>query len=233
MRTSISVEEIGCYVRNQLNHFFPDKTTISLTGLQKSVSNALERLDFCFKHSALNSHFSGGESNFNHLYSDHYVMFLWFLSRAAWLMDENNLLCDKLFCLNKALNGFQASYTTKLPDVFFVFHGVATVLGKADYSEYLVVLHGCTIGTHGGAYPQLGRGIGLAANTSLIGGCNIGERVSIGSNTSVFNRNIPSDHLVYTTPGQPMKVCPSARPYAQEFFNFDLSLLPSSKNDSK
>lgn len=153
------------------------------------------------------------------------MIFLWFLSRVIWLEHQQTPLCDKLFFLNKSLNGFSCSYSTKLPDVFFIFHSVGTVLGKADYGEFFVALHGCTVGSHAGAYPKIGRGVALAAHASLIGGSVLGDRVSIGSNTAIFQQRIASDQVVFNAPGLPLQIRPSMRPYAQEFLNVDLSAL--------
>jgi serine O-acetyltransferase len=39
----------------------------------------------------------------------------------------------------------------------------------------------------------------MTANSSVIGNCLIGDRVTISANTSVFNKNIPSNSLVYNS----------------------------------
>jgi serine O-acetyltransferase len=80
-------------------------------------------------------------------------------------------------------------YDTKLPEIFLVIHGVGTVLGKAQYSNYFVVYQGCTIGSNHGKYPVLGRGLGLGANAAIIGACRVGDDVSIGMGTAVIGRD--------------------------------------------
>ena len=39
------------------------------------------------------------------------------------------------------------SYKNNLPDIFVFMHHVGTVLGNANYSDYLVALHNVTVNT--------------------------------------------------------------------------------------
>jgi serine O-acetyltransferase len=113
-------------------------------------------------------------------------------------------------------------YDTKLPSVFFFSHTVGCVLGKATYGNYLVFSQGCTVGTHHGQYPILEDGVALAAYASVIGRCVIGARASIGSNTAVFQRDIPPDTSVFRDTQGVLVTRPAQRPYAQQFINADV-----------
>jgi serine O-acetyltransferase len=121
------------YVNAQLTHFFPDKENIKKE-LEKHLETALERTLFSLKHVKLR-----GYTEFTYLHSDLYAQFLYFLSNTIWENGENKKLAAKLFYLNKALNGINVMYDTKLPDIFILIHCVGTVLGKAEYSNYFVV----------------------------------------------------------------------------------------------
>jgi serine O-acetyltransferase len=88
-------------------------------------------------------------------------------------------------------------YDCPLPDVFAVIHGVGTVLGKAEYHDFLCVWQGCSVGANGYSYPSLGRGVGLGAGSQVIGSCNIGSMVSIGAGTTVVNKNIEDGITVF------------------------------------
>ena len=46
---------------------------------------------------------------------------------------------NKLFVLNKALNGIDLFYEIELPEVFFIGHSVGIVLAKARYGNRLVL----------------------------------------------------------------------------------------------
>lgn len=198
MELSLKKQEFQEYVSNQLNHFFPDNKNVSFKQDDLSFNLALERTEYCFKDVILNSYKKNGHTFLNHLHSDQYTVFLWFLSNSVWKETVNDELANKLFYLNKALNGFSCMYDTNLPDIFLILHSVGTVLGKAEYGDYLVVAQGSTVGAHNGIYPTIGKGVGLLPNSSIIGDSKIGDKVSIGINTTVYGMNIDSENVVFT-----------------------------------
>ena len=75
-------------------------------------------------------------------------------------------------------------------------HAVGTVLGNAEYSDYLVFFHNVTVNTNKGL--KLGKGVYLAAGSKIIGGEAVGDCVSIGVNTCIYKQEIPNNTLVYT-----------------------------------
>ncbi|MHA8057404.1 LbetaH domain-containing protein [Aquirufa nivalisilvae] len=228
MHLSLEKDDLVHYTQAQLNHFYPDKKLVSFENLESSVDRVLDRLNFCFKHVAFNRYFDGEQTLFKHLYADHYVMYLWYLSNSIWKENENPELAAKLYYLNKSLHGFDCMYDTQLPDIFLIFHGVGTMLGKAAYQDFFVTLQGCTVGSHKGKYPKFGKGVALAANSSAIGNCELGNRSTISTRTTVFEKDVPEDFTAFTDFNlglqhiKESKVC-----YAQQFFNVDLK-----KNDS-
>lgn len=225
MKLSITRNELLKYLTNQVNNFFPDKYHIE-KDFDIILDSSLERLDYCFKHVKSNRYFKNSESLYNHLYADHNVMLLWFLSNTAWQKLSNTNLASKLYYLNKSLHGVDCMYDTKMPDIFLIFHGVGTMLGKADYNDFFVVLHGCTVGSHKGKYPTFGKGVSLAANSSVIGDCNIGNRAVISTRTTVFKKTIPYDNTAFFDfdKGE-LKIQKSQNCYTQQFFNWDLTKL--------
>ena len=115
-------------------------------------------------------------------------------------------------------------YNTALPDIFLIFHGAGTVLGKASYSNYFVALHGCTIGSHKGKYPILGTGVALTAHSAIIGDCTIGNNVSVSVYTSIFQINIVENSSVFINKESgKIEIQRASEPYAQQFFNVNLS----------
>jgi serine O-acetyltransferase len=199
MLLSLSLNEIKEYFSNQLHNFFPDKNYVKPFDFDGILDLTLDKVDYCFS-KMINVKFNDKQTIFNHLYSDQYLIFLWFLSNSVWAIKNNNNLATKIYYLNKSLHAFDCLYNTQLPDIFYVAHGIGTMLGKAKYSNYFVVLQGCTIGAWNGIYPILGEGVALTANSSVIGNCKIDDRVTISSNTSIFNKNIPSNSIVYNSP---------------------------------
>ena len=223
MIATLSLDDLCKYTSRQLNYLFPDYEVVDLLMNKATVALALDRLEYCFQKVSLKHYFDGKEVKFNHLYSDHYVMFLWFLSNSIWTEKGNCSLVNKIYYLNKSLNGLDCMYDTKMPDVFLIFHGSGTMLGKANYSNYFIALQGCTVGSQNGEYPVFGIGASLTANSSVIGKCSIGDRSTIGTRTLIFQKDIPNDTaaIVDFSDGK-LNYRKSNKCYAQRFFNVDL-----------
>ena len=199
MKMSLTEQELSRYVVKQLSNYFPDQQQHSLD-IVAIMNKALQRIDYCFGHIRRKYYQSlddNGESQtlFNHLNSDHYASFLYVLSNQAWR--ENKItLAEKLFYLNKALNGFDCFYSVELPKIFMLVHPVGTVLGNAKYQDYLVVYQNVTVGsTLAGVYPEFGKGCILYSKASVIGNCRIGANTIIAANAMVINFNVSNDQM--------------------------------------
>ena len=108
---------------------------------------ALERLEYCFSHISTKGYQENGQARFYHLHMDQYSAFLYYYSNSIWKLEGNTAFADKLILLNRALSGMWFSYKNNLPDIFLFMHPVGTVLGNANYSDYLVVLQDVTVNT--------------------------------------------------------------------------------------
>lgn len=196
MKTSLNLTQLSHYASTQLNHFFPDDNQVNSAYIQSQVNTAIEKLEFCFECSS-NARYNSNEPFFNHLYSDHYLLFLWHLSNCIYKKGDRLDIANKLYYLNKTLHAFDCLYNTNLPDIFLILHGAGTMLGKAEYQDYFVCYQGCTVGASGGEYPKIGRGVILTSHSSVIGKCSIGNNSIISSNTAIFNLDIPASSMVY------------------------------------
>jgi serine O-acetyltransferase len=126
---------------------------------------------------------------------------------------------SKLFYLNKVLHGINCLYDANLPKIFLFIHSIGTVLGKACYSDYLIVSQGCTVGAHNNIYPTLKKGVALLPHASIIGECTIGERVSIGINASIYSKDVKSDKIVYQSNENGLITVKSSKTFwGQKFF---------------
>jgi serine O-acetyltransferase len=222
MNLSLPSSEFKEYVLKQINLFFPDNQTPKPHEFTKLFDSAIDRTEFCFKHINMEPYNHKGLTLLSHLHANQYAVFLWFLSNTVWLETHDKILANKLYCLNKALNGFSCSYEAKLPNIFLLFHIVGTVLGKAEYSDFFVAMQGCTVGAHHGKYPKIGKGVSLLPHSSVIGDCSIGDRVSIGINTTVYQQNIPNDTVVFVDNNHALCQKPSRKAWAQQFFNVQI-----------
>lgn len=223
MNLSLQKKDFQLYVSKQLNNLFPDGKDVNLIDYDQAFAIAIDRIEYCFRHMAYENYNKDGQTFLNHLYSDQYLTFIWFLANSIWKESGNIVVANKLYYLNKTLHAFDCMYDTRLPDIFFISHGIGTMLGKALYGDFFISMHGCTVGSHKGKYPILGKGVVLTAHSSVIGNCNIGDNVSISNYTSIFERDIPKRTLVFNDPSTGGIVLkPSKATFARQVFNVEL-----------
>lgn len=204
MKMTLSKDDMFNYIFDQIELFFPDKK-IKRSEYFSSFLIALDRLEVCFQHVTISGYHKDGEVYFSHLHSDQYIQFLYFLSNTIWKNGLNQEICSKIMNLIRLLSGMFVSYKCKLPEIFIFYHSVGSVIGNADYSNYLVIFQNVTVNTgndeYGNLAPKIGTGCFLAAGAKVIGNKKIGDRVSIGVNSIVYNQEIPSDSIVVVDNG--------------------------------
>lgn len=219
-KLSLSENELTNYIKNQLNQFFPDNQHVDEKLFKRSLDNALERSEYCFRHVAIRAFNNDGTTFFSHLHADQYTLFLWFLSNSVWREFEDDKLASKIFYLNKVLNGVTCMYDAQLPNIFLILHGNGVVLGKASYSDFFVCHHGCTVGAVYGVYPRLGKGVAMAPQSTIVGNCIIGDHVTIGTNSLLRNKEVSNHSTCYNDCDTGVAVVkPSKKFWAQSFFN--------------
>lgn len=224
MKMSLTRSELYEYVGRQLDNFFPDKFKFGGKNTKSALDLALDRLEYCYKRVSYRHYCVDGEVEFRHLYSDQYCQFLYFYSNSLWKEYGEKVFCDKIINLNKTLNGILCPYTVNLPDIFIFVHPVGTVLGNAFYSNYLVVMQNVGVnyanGDNGLEPLRLGRALFLSTGAKIIGNQPIGDRVSIGVNTVVHNKRIPSDMVYFDDDDGRRILKPRKKPcFAQNYFN--------------
>lgn len=219
MKLSLPYGEFRDYVLRQINALFPDGRPLRVRDMRRPLEQAVERTAYCFRHVKLPAYEQDGEPRLNHLHSDQYAVFLWFLSNSVWREGGNPAAADKLFYANKALHGLSCMYDTALPDIFLLLHTTGTVLGKAAYSDFFVAAQNVTVGAQHGQYPAFGRNTALLPGASVIGGCMVGNNVSIGAGASVYCRDIPDRSIVYRDAGTGrLTIKPGSAPWADRVF---------------
>ena len=143
MELTLSQRDLESYLKNQLSSFFPD--TKKSIFLKPYLTKALDRLEYCFSKIKNKYYRKNNEPFFNHLHSDQYAKFLFFISREAFL-HSNESVYIKCSYLNKALNGIDLYGHVEMPNIFLLSHPIGTILGRASYKDYLVIYQGVTIG---------------------------------------------------------------------------------------
>lgn len=203
MNLSISENEMAEYVSRQCQYFFPDGVDADVGGvLRPSLDLALNRTEYCFSRIKLRGYGEGREAKFNHLHSDQYSQFLYYLANSIWrLQPEYEDVCRKIILLNRTLNACWFSYKGNLPKVFLLVHPMGTVLGNASYGEYAVFLQNVTVNTqvdkHMKPAGHIGDFLYMSAGSKIIGNEPIGNDVTLGVDTTVYNRYVEDNTLLF------------------------------------
>lgn len=110
---------------------------------------------------------------------------------------------DKIYYLNKILHSIDWYCGIELPKHFMVEHPLGSVLGRANYGDYLFIYQGVTIGANIGSndyreiYPVLGEKVIFYSNAKVLGNAHIGNNVIFSANTCVIDEDIPCNSIVY------------------------------------
>lgn len=139
---------------------------------------------------------------FNPFHSVQWMIFLYYLGHTIFKKDNSTKICDKLYYLNKLMNGLDIFYAIDLPKHFGAEHPVGTVLGRATYGENFFFYQGCTVGgfhqKNGTiAYPVIGDNVKMFANSTIIGNSHIGNGVKVGAGAIIKNQDIPQNAIVF------------------------------------
>ena len=229
MQLSLSAAELKNYVARQTEFFFPDGYHMAGTDVDAAFRTALDRLEVCLDSICQPGyHNERGECVFSHLHADQYAQFLYYFGNTLWLQSGNRVLCDKLLQLNRVLHNIFISYKCGLPDHFFLGHPFGTILRNASYHDFLVVMQGVTVNTErdeqNNPAPVLGKGLFLGAHAKIIGNKSIGDRVSLGVDSFVYQREVPDDSVVINDGHDSCIIRPRKKPQckAQEYFNLPI-----------
>lgn len=229
MITSLNTEDLLEYTDRQLSAFYPDGSSIPRDRKTfESFKTSLDRVEECFRHITLRGYSEKSVAMFSHLHSDQYSQYLYFLANQIWHDEIDENVSRKLIGLNRALAGVFISYKLDLPPHFLLGHPLGTILGNATYGDCLVVYQGVTInsGKDGtGEYvPKIGKGCFFGTGSSVIGCEPIGDRVSVGVNSVIYNQQIPQDSLAINRTGKTEIIArPSTQAcFSQRFFDIEL-----------
>lgn len=160
-------------LKRQLNNFWAD---INYDKIKERIDDAYELCMNCF--SAVNNKYLNpdGKPCFLLDHSGCWCIFLYYLSRC--MAEKRNTLseAEKIYYLNKILHSVDWYCGINLPNHFMVEHPLGSVLGRADYGDYLFLYQGTTIGGNVSLssgkleYPTLGNYVVLFSNAKIIGG---------------------------------------------------------------
>ena len=167
----------------------------------EEFENVIQRLESCFSNTAnkyywIENKFGVKESYFNPYHSGQYTIFLYYVSNSISKKGEL-ILADKIYYLNKIMNSCDLYHQVNLPSIFFLDHPVGSVMGRATYNDYFSFAQNCTVGNNKGIYPTIGHSVRMCSRSSIIGNCNIGNNVILGTGALIKDQDIPPDCIVF------------------------------------
>lgn len=214
----LNQNELTAYIARQLDNLFPDGS-VEPAEMEVYIKTAIKR----FKHSydvIDDKYFNAdGDLVLNHLHTDQYALFLYFLSNTIFRRKGDAALASKVYALNKALHAVDLFYEVELPDIFCLVHPVGTVLGRANYSNHLVVYQRCSVGSNTEQdRPTLEEGVVMFGNSAIIGKCHIGPNAWLSFGTIIMDQDVPPDSVVFgRSPNLTIK--PTKRNVIRDRFN--------------
>ena len=131
-----------------------------------------------------------------------YTTFLYLLANEQSVRGDCPGLPERLFCLNRALNAIDLFYSVRMPPLFFISHGIGSVLGSAEYGNRLVVFQNVTVGRVGQDRPRIGDSVVLYAGATVTGRTQIGNHCVVGAGAVVHNTTVPDNTVVSARGGQ-------------------------------
>lgn len=198
MKTLLDKHQQVRYTTAQLEAMFPIESGFKTADeIGRCVDAVFARLDFCFSRVNNKYYSENNVATFTPLNTDQYAAFLYLLSREAANTIECLPLADQLFALNKSLHGLDVYHGVSLPDVFLFVHSVGTVLGRAEYGNYLVIYQGVTVGGNIDLeYPTIMGGVALFAGSKVIGRSCVGEGAMMAADSLIMDADVPP-HTIY------------------------------------
>ncbi len=202
MKIYLKKKELLEYFLKQINTFFQDKNLIKEKEIKKSFEISLEKIIYCFSHIKNEYYFDSKEKNvlFNYLNTDHYATFLYFLSRTSFKLNKNKKIAEKIYYLNKILHSVDIFYEVKLPNIFLLVHPVGTIVGRANYDDFLTIYQGVNIGSNKNKYPSFSKYVTLRPSSSILGNCEIGENAEIAAGSLIIDKKLKKNHVYFGTP---------------------------------
>ena len=115
------------------------------------------------------------------------------MSFEAFATFDDEELASKIYLLNKMMHAIDVFYEVRLPDIFLFVHPVGTVLGRASYSDFLIVYQGCAVGSNKDIFPLIGEYVTLHPHSKILGDCEISENCAIATGSLLLDKNLPSN----------------------------------------
>ncbi len=166
-------------------------------GLKLALLNALGRLSYAFSFNKCKYFTQNNSVYFNPYHASQYCIFLYFLGYELGKDVKTKCLADRVYYLNKVLNGLDLYHQVKMPDIFFLDHPVGSVIGRATFGNYFSFYQNCTIGQSNKKSPRIGNNVKMWPGSAIVGDCEIGDNVVVGMGAQIKDQSVGSNSLVF------------------------------------
>jgi serine O-acetyltransferase len=199
MVLALGEDELAVHLSRQISTYAPSEAPRTGPNVVRPyVRVAIERFETCAQGLNLKGFRRNGDLFFDHLHTDQYAMFLYLVANTVFKTDGDPRIAACVYGLNKALHALDVFYEVELPGIFAFQHPVGTVLGRATYSDYLLVYQRCTVGsTLSGDAPIFDSGVVLFGGSSVVGRSRIGSNVFVSTGATLLNEVIPPNSVVF------------------------------------
>lgn len=136
------------------------------------------------------------ENGLNPFNSVMYTNYLYQVSHLLYKKGHSKI-ADKLYYLNKMLNGVDLFYAIELPEHWNCEHPLGSVMGRAKYGDYFFFYQGCTVGGNHANYPKIGDNVTMFSNSKILGNCEIGNNVIMSANSYIKDMAVPDNTIVF------------------------------------
>jgi serine O-acetyltransferase len=189
---------LAYYVAKQLDFTFPSEVLeVDAEKILQILTLTIERLRQILKN--VICYDSNIFYTFNAL---QYSTFLYLLASEQSKSGSDITIADRIFYLNKMLNSIELFYKVELPEIFFISHGIGTVLGNAKYGNRFVFFQNVTVGRVNESRPTIGDGVILYPGVIVSGNTFIGNNCVISAGIKLHNELIPHNTVVKEKDGQ-------------------------------
>lgn len=180
--------------------------------LKASVPDVLIISNKCF------SRFSKLPKELNLHQTQHSAYFIYLLARKLF-EKGNEGVCEKLYLINRMINGVDLFYKIEMPNHFIIGHGLGTVFSRATYGDYLVVFQNTTIGVSGVDYPKIGCKVIIYPNCVISGRTKIGDNSIISAGSVLIDKDIPANSIAFGGGGSPVILKENRKNLINDYFD--------------
>lgn len=171
---------------------------LEIGSVQGSLADVYARIERQFSRIRNKYFSSNGEPVLRVANNAQYTIFLYHLSRVAFVAGDREK-ADRIYSLLRIVSGVDLYYEVELPELWFCDHPLGTVIGrgKFDKNASLVISQNCNIGNNRQTYPEIKGNLYMYPNSSLLGQAQVEGNVVLGNGACAIDAGTLKDCMVF------------------------------------